>query len=275
MNKTNIGLIKFINCLPVNYCLKKKPHENYIFTYGTPAELNKLMKEGSLDIAPVSSFEYIKNKNLYRLIKTACISSNGECGSVLVFSKQPLSKLVHAKIAVPCDSASSTNFLKIILNEKNIDLNRIKFEEHNYACSPEDYINSGMDAVLFIGDNALRCNSDLNNSLFIYDIGKLWKDLTGYPAVFGTWAARENWVLKNKNNFKHFCNILHKTIETSFGLYFNEIVNKASINTGITENIIKDYLTLKIKYNYTIQHEKSLEIFEKLNNNLNKEKERI
>ncbi|MCK5177340.1 MAG: hypothetical protein KAQ92_06440, partial [Candidatus Aenigmarchaeota archaeon] len=57
-------------------------------------------------------------------------------------------------------------------------------------------------------------------------------------------------------------------IETGFEMYFNEILDKASKNIGLKKEIIEDYLTSKIKYSYTPEHKKSLELFEKLYNKI-------
>lgn len=241
--KIKLGLINFTNCLPLNYTLEKWQLENIELVYGNPAQLNKLMAEGVLDVAPVSSIEYLKNKNKYKLIETACISSDGECGSVILFSKKELNKI--DKIALPDDSASSIAMLKIIL-----DRNDIIYSKHNY-----EKIDSSHDAVLFIGDNALKKNNSENDYLFSYDIGKLWKERTGYPAVFGTWVRKED-------NFHEFDNLIHKAIETGLELYFNEILDLASSNLKLSREIIRDYLKSKISYKYTERHRKSLEKIE-------------
>ena len=119
--KIKLGLINFTNCLPLNYTLEKWKPEGIDLVYGTPAQLNKLMYEGKIDAAPVSSIEYLKNKNNYKLIETACISSEGECGSVILFSQKEMQHI--KKIALPNDSASSIAMLKIIMKDHDIIYN--------------------------------------------------------------------------------------------------------------------------------------------------------
>ena len=145
-SKIKLGCINFTNCLPLNYTLDKWQLDDLELVYGTPAELNRLMEEGEIDAAPVSSIEYLKNEDKYDLIQTACISSEGECGSVILFSNKRPENI--QTIALPNDSASSIVMLKIIL--KNYDIN---YTTHNY-----DNINLNIDAALFIGDNALIKN---------------------------------------------------------------------------------------------------------------------
>lgn len=240
-----LGLINFTNCLPLNYTLEKWQPENTELVYGNPAQLNKLMAEDKIDAAPVSSIEYIKNRNKYQLIQTASISSDGECGSVILFSNKKFKDIKN--IALPHDSVASVAMLKIIM--KNHDIN---FSEHNY-----NDINPGIDAALFIGDNALKENAAGNRYKFSYDVGNLWKNLTGYPAVFGTWVKR-------KGNIVQPDNLIPKAIETGLGLYFNEILNFASNNLQLPKQTIEDYLTRKINYNFTERHKQSLEKFEEI-----------
>ena len=111
---------------------------------------------------------------------------------------------------------------------------------------------------MFIGDNALIRNNT-GKSCFSYDLGELWKNLTGYPAVFGTWV-------KQKDDFEELDNLIPQAIETGLGLYFNEVLDFASINLKLPKEIIEDYLTSKIKYNFTERHKRSLEKFEELYN---------
>ncbi len=263
--KTKIGLINFTNCLPINYSLEQYKPCDTEFIYGTPAELNRLMSENKIDVAPISSYEYLRYKNLYTLIKSACISSDGECGSVILFSNADINSLNHCKIGVPIDSASSIALLKIILNEFGNETVNINFMEHKYEHTPQKYLNSGFDAVLFIGDNALKENTANKNQVLRYDIGKLWKQVTGYPAVFGTWAARTAWVNENQDEFLRINNLIIKAIETGLGVYFNEILNEASAGLKLDRQIIREYLGQKIQYKFTGKHEKSLDIFKKLN----------
>ena len=46
------------------------------------------------------------------------------------------------------------------------------------------------DAALLIGDDALRAKYKTSDSLYVYDLGREWKDLTGLPMVFAVWAIR-------------------------------------------------------------------------------------
>lgn len=240
-SKIRLGLINFTNCLPLNYTLEQWQPAGIELIYGNPAQINSLMAAGELDAAPVSSVEYLKNEDKYKLIETACISSDGECGSVILFSDKEFEKI--RKVALPNDSATSVVMLKIFM--KNHDIIYSKHDYHN--------INPDIDAALFIGDNALIEKNNCNKYRFAYDLGEMWKRTNNLPAVFGTWVKKEG--------INHLDDLIAEAIETGLGLYFNQIISTASAKLNLLEEIIVDYLTLKISYQFTERHIKSLEKF--------------
>lgn len=263
-NTTKIGFIKFTNCLPVNLYFEKERPDNTEYVYGTPAELNELMANGKIDFAPISAYEYLRNKANYTPIGSACISSDGDCGSVLLFSKRDIKDLKGGKIGIPCDSATSIAMLRIILAQWGINAGNTTFEQHGYAGSVNGLLDKGFDAVLFIGDNALIENNIPHKPFNVYDVGRLWKDLTGYPAIFGVFAARNQWISEYPELHEKFDNMINKAIATSLELYFNEIMNTASGKLKLKREIIDDYLSTKIAYSFTTRHKKSLALLERL-----------
>ena len=297
MEKISLGLINFTNCLPINYTLEKWANEDIILSWGYPVLINQLMKAGQVHVAPISAFEYLTNKDDYILIKEACITSDAECGSVILFSNYKLEEFAGKKIGIPYDSATSINMLKIIFNEKGIPLESINFVWHKYEKPLFEALKNEFDAVLYIGDNALvsrfllchceelatkqsTCSKGGNgllrfarNDLYQYDLGKLWKEMTGLPPVFGVWVARADWAVNHKDDFDRIKFLISKAVEAGLGMYFNEVIQKAASELDLADYFIKDYLTAKIKYNLTTEHEKSLDLFKKLYNKLNEHSE--
>ena len=171
-NPISLGLINFTNCLPINYTLEKWALEDIVLSWGHPVLINQLMKEGQVHVAPISAFEYIQNENDYVLIKEACITSDAECGSVILFSNHKLEDLAGKKIGIPHDSATSINMLKIILNEKGILLESINFVRHKYEKPLNEALGGDFDAVLYIGDNALVSRYKYNETVILGDLDK-------------------------------------------------------------------------------------------------------
>lgn len=268
MNKISFGLINFTNCLPINYTLGKWAPEDIIISRGHPALINQLMKDAQVQVAPISAFEYLMNENDYILIKEACITSDAECGSVILFSNLKLEELKGRRIGIPYDSATSIAMLKVLLNEQGI-FSSANFIRHKYEKPLQEALDKEFDAVLYIGDAALKARYNYKDRFYQYDLGKLWKETTGLPPVFGTWAAKADWALTHKDDFDRVKFLINKAVEAGLGVYFNEVVEKAASDLVLPYDFVKDYLSAKIKYNFTTEHEKSLELFKELYDRFN------
>lgn len=264
ISSVSIGIINFTNCLPINYTLEKWSLGKVILSRGNPTLINQLMKDGQIHVAPISSIEYLINEDDYVLLKDACITSDAECGSVILFSNYKIEELQGKIIGIPYNSATSIEMLKIILKEKGILLENITFLKHKYKDILVDALENDFDAVLYIGDNALTSRIKCKKEIIQYDLGKLWKDLTGLPPVFGVWVARADWVAIHKDDFDWVKFIINKAVEAGLGIYFNELIKVAASNLNLEDHYIKDYLTNKIKYTFTLDHEKSLYLFKEL-----------
>jgi chorismate dehydratase len=268
-NIINLGQISFTNCLPINYSFEKwhldkllsNTDKNIKMSSGYPTFVNSLFFGGKLHVAPVSSIEYLKNRDKCSIIDKICISSNGKVGSVMLFSQFATEELEGKKIGIPYTSASSTALLKIILKEKDLNLSKCNFINHKYEFLTDNSFPVSFDAVLCIGDPALIMSSFLKSVPYLYDLGEEWKILTGLPMVFGTWVARSDWKNTCKSDFDRLAFLLDKAVDDGLSVYFNEVVQSASLKLNLEESIIKDYLTNKIVYKFTSKHSESLDLF--------------
>ncbi|MEK6527707.1 MAG: MqnA/MqnD/SBP family protein, partial [Nitrospirota bacterium] len=98
--KLLIGKIPYANLFPVFYYLENKcSHSNYKFVSGVPSGLNKLLRNGKIDISPSSSIEFLKYKDKYSIIPWLSVSSSGPIGSIFLFSTLPIESLNKKNIA--------------------------------------------------------------------------------------------------------------------------------------------------------------------------------
>ena len=180
-----IGQIKYANCTPLFHVLREQfSCSGYEFVTGVPAELNRMLLAGEIDVCPSSSIEYAYHPECYRIIPQLSISSIGAVASVLLFSKVPVDQLDGCKILLSAESATSVNLLKILLGQR-------------FGCSctfevaPQGATVAGSDsaALLLIGDSALHSSSG-NSDLFEYDLGEMWYAWTGLPFVYALWLCR-------------------------------------------------------------------------------------
>ena len=137
---------------------------------GVPTELNGMLLDGGLDLAPISSIEYARHAASLRILPRMCVSSEGAVDSIQLVSRTPFPQI--RSIAVTPESATSVVLAKVLIPNAT----HVPLEEE-------------ADAKLLIGDAALR--SAFEDPTPHYDLGKLWLDKTGLPMVFAVWAAPE------------------------------------------------------------------------------------
>ena len=269
----SMGLINFTNCLPINYSLYQLVSNRLILSEGYPTLINQLMEDKQVHVAPISSIEYIKHSDRYELIESACIASDGDVASVILFSNYDFEDLEEKIVGIPYTSSSSVALLKILLNEHQFDISRIKFQKHKYEHDLDQALNGIYDAILYIGDPALVANINYPDKFKKYDLGRMWKELTGYPMTFGTWVAQSDWKSSQKDDFEWVNLLLTKAVEDGLTIYFNEVIEIASKNLNLEKIHIEDYLTNKIQYNFTDRHKEGLELFKSLYSKLDKRSE--
>jgi chorismate dehydratase len=163
-----LGRISYVNMAPVFHRLNVDVDE----VSGVPTELNRLLLDGGLDVAPISSIEYARHASSLRLLPRLCVSSEGAVESIQLVSPLPFSQI--RSVAVTPESATSVVLTRVLLPHAE----QVPLEEYPSA-----------DAKLLIGDAALR--SAFEDPTPHYDLGRLWLERTGLPMVFAVWAAPE------------------------------------------------------------------------------------
>jgi chorismate dehydratase len=296
--RLRIGKIPYANLFPIFYYLENKSnHSGYRFIKGVPSTLNRMLREGRLDISPSSSIEFLRNKDKYSILPFLSISSSGPINSILLFSKYQLDDLRGKTIAVSSESETSAVLLKIILNEF-LSL-RCRFRATRRS-SIKNILTSS-PAVLLIGDTAMREAKKIrtqntkhriqntehriqntehraqstehgtqieeegredgsNHSLWIYDLGELWFRHTGLPFVFALWIVRRDSLPHKKELIKRLASDLIKARDyTSKRL--SSIANKAPQNRWMKKEELLNYWR-DISYDFTERHLEALRLFE-------------
>ena len=161
-----LGRISYVNMAPVFYGLETEVEE----VVGVPTELNRMLLDGEIDIAPIPSIEYARNHDRLRILPRLCVSSEGAIDSIQLVTRMPFGQV--RSVAVTPESATSVVLVRILLPKAEI-------------------LPLGMDAdaTLLIGDAALK--SAFEDPTPHFDLGRLWLERTGLPMVFALWAARE------------------------------------------------------------------------------------
>ncbi|RKD25702.1 hypothetical protein BEP19_01815 [Ammoniphilus oxalaticus] len=185
--RLGIGINAYSNVLPVTYFFREQRLESKVsFVEAVPAELNRLLAEGSIDLGPVSAFTYAEHAGKYETLNGLSVSAKGPVGSIFLFSKRPLARLDGARIALTNTSATSINLLKIILEKFE------GFQPTYEMMSPRiSTMLEQADAALLIGDHAIHAKWN-EPAPYIYDLGQLWYNHTGMWMTFALWCVRKN-----------------------------------------------------------------------------------
>ena len=159
-----LGRISYVNMAPVFFGLDAPVEE----VVGVPTELNNLLLEGGVDLAPISSIAYARNADDLRLLPRLCVSSEGAIDSIQLVSRTPPERV--RSIAVTPESATSVVLARVLFP----DAEQLPLDEE-------------AEATLLIGDAALR--SAFEDPAPHYDLGRLWTERTALPMVFAVWAC--------------------------------------------------------------------------------------
>ena len=161
-----LGRISYVNMAPVFYRLDAEVDE----VQGVPTELNGMLLDGGLDLAPISSIEYARHASSLRILPRMCVSSEGAVDSIQLVSRTPFPQI--RSIAVTPESATSVVLTKVLLPEA-------------------DHVPLGTeaDAKLLIGDAALK--SMFEDPTPHHDLGRLWLERTGLPMVYAVFACAD------------------------------------------------------------------------------------
>jgi len=253
MKKPSLGDINFINCLPLHYGLVHGGFGSPVSVYpGTPAQLNRLVVDGELDVSPVSSIIYAKHSEKFLLLPDVSISANGALQSILLVSKYPIIQLRQARIALTAKSATSHGLLKIIMH-------------HAYHGAPDYFISplslgggvlDDAQAVLFIGDDALHAYHHRVAGYYYYDLGAEWQMLTGLAMVYAVWVVNRQFATTHAD----LVQMVYRQVTGAFAYGLSKLPAAAEmLSSKVSFSTIQliNYINL-LNYQLTPAHEQAL-----------------
>jgi chorismate dehydratase len=201
LNPLRIGCVKYLNAHPL---IRGWPGD---IELDHPAALCQRLAKGELDVALVSSFEFLRNP-IYEIVDDVSISSDGPVYSVVVAHRDRISDIEEIEL----DPASQTavNLLRCLLAElnlkprliRNIDFQSVRPAGLQLAESlAAESMSAGRTgnmpmlptarrARLLIGDQAIRFRRDHAGEVQFWDLGEQWKRLTDVPFVYALWLIR-------------------------------------------------------------------------------------
>jgi len=275
----NVGRIDFINTTPVYAGADRGRVELPGRTVrSSPAELNALLREGKLHISSISSVEYAYAFPDLLVLPGICISCTGPVRSVLLYSKTSLHDLAGT-VGLTTRSATGRALVRIILEDffgrevayRDVDIasevSRRSESAHpggrrsaamRSAAMRSAAFPGNLDALLVIGDDALTLNLH-QHFPHVLDLGEFWVERTGLPFVFGLWAVKRDFALKNPHLVEEYKSGLLRSL--GYGLKeMDASVAIAAERLDLSAETIKRYLE-QIDYVLGPQHLSGLRHF--------------
>lgn len=200
-----LGYIDYLNCYPFyHHLFEKDPLEGVQVIPGYPSTLNQMMAESELDMSPISAATYADIHDRIFLLPQFCLSSIGYVGSVILVSRCPVETLHERTVGLTRASHTSVVLVKILL-EKYYGV-QPRYSSAAPYCTPDQ-----TDAVLLIGNEAMIFQP--SPSLYVYDLGEIWLQKTGFPVVFAVFGVRKAILRKSASKIRNIIRCYHNSIE--------------------------------------------------------------
>ncbi len=249
-----VGRVRYINCEPVYYGIERGaiPATCRIVD-GTPAELNRMLRMGELDLSVISAIEYALHPDLYLLLPELAIGSDGPIESVLFLSRMRPSDLDGKPILLSKDSLTSILLVKILLRRGfGVTPRYLHADAPATGPVPED-----IAGILVIGDPALRARGLLPYTL---DLGQAWKELTRLPFVFAVWAVRRDFYRDRRaETHRLHAALLHSKRYSLARL--DEISESVYHRVGLSPQACSTYLKERLSFELSPRHLEGLRHF--------------
>ncbi len=231
-----IGEIVYANCIPIYSALRTMvPPARVRYIRGEPAELNRMLYDGGIDLAPCSAFEYGLHPERYWVVPDISIAAHREVRSVLLFSRVPIEKLQDRRVLLSPASATSNALLRILL-EQHYGL-RCRYDAGRERAGE---MPADADARVVIGNAALRDYLRGTGGKHVYDLAELWHDFTGLPFVFALWMVRRDAARARSAEIGQLIQALREARRLAPSR-FEEIAGEAAGTLGIARDDLLHY----------------------------------
>ena len=204
---------------------------------------------GQITAGLVPVVDYFRLQDRFERVGPFGIAVRGRAHSVLLFARRPIRQLNDAVIALTAESSSSVALLRLLLSQR-YGLTPRYVEGPHPARPPGPPVamagagGSGdswagdADAVLLIGDEALRVRQSNMQYPFETDIAFEWWLWQHLPFVFAVWVIRKDAAPAAKKE-------LEQALSRCLGLNTKNLPSAAAecaLNVGMTPEQVHAYL---------------------------------
>ena len=180
MTTTRIARVPYLNSAPFFRGLSLGA--GYELTDCVPRELGERASAGEVLAGLLPLADYFRLGETFERIGRFGIAVRGRAHSVVLFSRKPIRQLDGAVIAVTEETSTTAVLLRLVL-------------EQRHRVTPASYergAREDADALLLIGDEALRFARTNTRYPFETDLAFEWWLWQHLPFVFAVWAIRKD-----------------------------------------------------------------------------------
>lgn len=259
-----VGKVPYLNSTPFFRGLTLSPQ--LAVTEAVPRELGERAAAGEVAAGLLPLADFLRLEGQFERVGPFGIAVRGRARSVLLFSRKPIRQLDGATIAVTDDTSTSAVLLRLILErryqiipaayERRLHAERRRQQE---AASKERRQDTEADALLLIGDEALRYKRNNVHYPFETDVAFEWWLWQHVPCVFAVWAIRKDVAAGEKK-------LLETSLSRALGVnqrQLDVIAQEASAAFELPAQELQDYLG-KFIYRLSRDEEEGISRFREL-----------
>ncbi|MDO4584330.1 MAG: menaquinone biosynthesis protein [Planctomycetia bacterium] len=269
-----LGSVPYLNAAPLTWRLEEIAAENqvtFLRENAIPSLLAKKLVAGEYDVALIPVAEALRHSELVQ-VSDVCIASEGAVGSVKLLSRQPLGQI--QTIALDEASRSSAAMTLIYLHERiknfpqavplkwsellpeaseNIDFS----DSHFLRALGESLAAREIDAILLIGDVALKIPHQVPSFPYQIDMGQAWTQWIGLPFVYASWFTRRD---VDGERLSWIFNEARRASQVEMDI----LILHEAMKNHLPLDLCYDYLNFKIRYRLGGRERRGVEVFGKM-----------
>ena len=245
MKSVRVGCVKYLNARPL---IRGWPGD---VEFDHPSALCHRLAKDQLDVALVSSFEFLRNP-IYRIVDDVSISSDGPVYSVVVAHRAKFSEIEEIEL----DPASETavNLLRCLLAELGL----------NPRLTGSIQEKTGLArARLIIGDQAIRFRQEHARAYQFWDLGEQWKKLTNLPFVYALWLIRPE-VSDAKSIAQRLRGLRDENLADASSIVADAVADAADNKQKISQEFLDRYYNEHLRFGFGTREKQGLQTFSDL-----------
>jgi len=237
LKSLRIGCVKYLNARPL---IRGWPGQ---VDFDHPSTLCKRLASGELNIALVSSFEFLRNP-IYRIVDDVSISSAGPVYSVIVAHQRQISDIDEIELDPAAET--STNLLRCLLAKLRLAPRFVRASTSSIT---------DRRARLLIGDQAIQFRQKHATEFHFWDLGEEWKNIVDLPFVYAFWLIRPEVV-----EAKRIASRLRKLRDQNLASIDNLIAEEKDFD----HDFCCRYYRENLRFRFGKREREGLRIFQKL-----------